>query len=187
MMGAYNKLRGDYCCQNDYLLNKILKGEWGFRGLVVSDWGAVHDTREAASHGLDLEMGTNKPYDDYFFARPLREAVEKGEIPMSVLDDKVRRNLRVMIATRVLDGRPAGSLNTKQHQATARRVAEEAMVLLKNEGNALPLDPSKIKSLAVIGENATRLAGARRAKARRSRRFMKSRRSREFCGVWAIG
>ena len=102
-------------------------------------------------------MGTDKPYDNFYFARPLREAVEKGEVPMSVLDDKVRRNLRVMIATHILDGRPAGSINTAAHQATARRVAEESMVLLKNDGNTLPLDPSKINSIAVIGENATRL------------------------------
>jgi beta-glucosidase len=157
VMGAYNKLRGDFCCQDDYLLKTILKGEWDFRGLVVSDWGAVHDTRGAALGGLDLEMGTDKPYDEFFFARPLRESVQKGEVPMSVIDDKVRRNLRVMIATHVFDGRPAGSLNTKEHQATARRVAEEAMVLLKNEGGTLPVDLSKIKSIAVIGENAVRL------------------------------
>jgi beta-glucosidase len=157
VMGAYNKFRGDFCCQNDYLLNTILKKKWGFRGLVVSDWGAVHDTRRAALGGLDLEMGTDKPYDEFFYGRPLREAVQRDEIPQSVLDDKVRRNLRVMIATHILDGRPTGSINTPAHQATARRVAEEAMVLLKNDGIALPLDRSKIQSIVVIGENAMRL------------------------------
>ena len=157
VMGAYNKVRGDYCCQNGYLLNTILKGEWGFKGLVMSDWAAAHDTTKTALGGLDLEMGTEKPYDNFYFAKPLRDAVEKGEVPMSVLDDKVRRNLRVMIASHVLDGRPAGSINTPAHQATARSVAEEAMVLLKNDGNALPLDSSKIKSIAVVGDNATRL------------------------------
>ena len=158
VMGAYNKLGGQFCCQNDYLLNKILKGEWKFQGLVVSDWNAVHDTRETALSGLDLEMGTvDKPYNEFYFADPLREAVQKGDVPLAVVDDKVRRNLRVMVATGVLDGRPAGSLNTAEHQATARRVAEEAMVLLKNSGNTLPFDATKIKSLAVIGDNATRL------------------------------
>ena len=157
VMGAYNKLRGQYCCQNDYLLSKILKGEWKFQGLVMSDWGAVHDTVQTALAGLDLEMGTDKPYDEYFFAKPLLEAVQKGEVPQSVLDDKVRRILRVMTATGLLDSRPRGSINTKQHQAVARHVAEEAMVLLKNHDGALPLNASKLSSIAVIGDNATRL------------------------------
>jgi beta-glucosidase len=157
VMGAYNRFRGQFCCQNDYLLNKILKGEWNFQGLVMSDWAAVHDTREAALHGLDLEMGTDKPYDEFFLAGPFHEAVQRGDLALSVLDDKVRRNLRVMIGTGLLKGRPPGSLNTKEHQAVARRVAEEGMVLLKNDNGALPLDLSRIKSLAVIGENATRL------------------------------
>ncbi|HEY0946396.1 MAG TPA: glycoside hydrolase family 3 C-terminal domain-containing protein [Opitutaceae bacterium] len=158
VMGAYNKLRGDFCCHNDYLINDVLKGEWGFQGLVMSDWDAVHDTRGAAIGGLDLEMGTeNRAYADYFLAAPFAAAVRRGEIPMTVLDDKVRRNLRVMFATRILDGRAPGAINTKEHQHTARRVAEEAMVLLKNHGGALPLDLAKIKSIAVIGENATRL------------------------------
>jgi beta-glucosidase len=158
VMGAYNQLRGQHCCENEFLLNQVLKGEWGFRGLVVSDWNGTHDTREAALNGLDLEMGTEKAsYQDYYLARPFLEGLRRGDFPMSVLDDKVRRNLRVMIATRVLDGRTPGSLNTKAHQDTARHVAEEAMVLLKNNDGLLPLDPARIRTLAVIGENATRL------------------------------
>ncbi|MGD0540821.1 MAG: glycoside hydrolase family 3 C-terminal domain-containing protein [Tepidisphaeraceae bacterium] len=159
VMGAYNKFRGQHCCENDYLLNKILKGEWGFRGMVISDWGGAHDTKKAAMNGLDLEMGTPGPYEEYFLANPLRDAVEKGEIPESVLDDKVRRHLRVMAAIGLLDGGAwgdGGSLNTHQHQATAREVEEEGMVLLKNEGNLLPLNSAKIGSVAVIGENAER-------------------------------
>ena len=155
VMGAYNKFRGQHCAENDCLLNKILKGEWGFKGLVVSDWGAVHDTREAALNGLDLEMGTERPYDDFYLANPFLAGLQSGEFPMSVLDDKVRRNLRVMFATHVFEGRATGSINTAAHQAKARQVAEQAMVLLKNEGAALPLDPSHIHSIAVIGENAT--------------------------------
>jgi beta-glucosidase len=157
VMGAYNQFRGQHCCHNDYLLNRVLKGEWGFRGMVISDWNGTHDTGEAARNGLDLEMGTNKPYDDFYLARPFFAGLQKGEYPMAVLDEKVRRNLRVMIATHVLDARPEGSLNTAAHQQTARRVAEEAMVLLKNDGGTLPLDPAKISSIAVIGENAVRL------------------------------
>jgi beta-glucosidase len=158
VMGAYNQLRGQHCCENDYLLNRILKGEWGFQGLVVSDWNGAHDTREAALNGLDLEMGTeNRAYADYYLAQPYHAGLLRGDFPLATLDDKVRRNLRVMIATHVLDGRAPGSINTTAHQETARRVAEEAMVLLKNDGGLLPLDPSRIRSLAIIGENATRL------------------------------
>jgi beta-glucosidase len=155
VMGAYNEFRGQHCCENDYLLNKILKGEWGFQGLVVSDWGGAHDTHKAVCNGLDLEMGTeNRSYDDYYLARSFLAGIRSGEYPMSLLDDKVRRNLRVMFATHQFDERPAGSINTAAHQATARLVAEEGIVLLKNEGDVLPIDLSRIHSLAVIGENA---------------------------------
>src|SRR5215212_2446263 len=159
VMSAYNKFRGTYCSESDYLLNKILKDEWGFRGLVVSDWNAVHSTRGSVLGGLDLEMGTvGKPFDEFYLARPFLEGVRGGEFPVSVLDDKARRNLRVMFATRAFDGHTTpGSINTKEHQATARRVAEESFVLLKNEREALPLNPEKLTSVAVIGENAVRL------------------------------
>jgi beta-glucosidase len=157
VMGAYNKFRGEHACHNNYLLNKVLKEEWGFKGLVMSDWDGTHDTREAVLNGLDLEMGTEKSYENFYLAGPFREGLSKGEFPMSVLDDKVRRNLRQMIAIGALNGRGPGAINTKAHQETARRVAEEGMVLLKNEGNALPLDETKIKSIAVIGENAVQL------------------------------
>jgi beta-glucosidase len=122
----------------------------------MSDWNGTHDTREAALHGLDLEMGTNKPYPEFFLADPFRKLLEKGDVPISVLDDKARRNLRVMIETGALDGRPPGALNTKAHQQTARKVAEESIVLLKNEGGLLPLDPAKVRTIVVIGENAVR-------------------------------
>jgi beta-glucosidase len=158
VMGAYNQLRGQHCCHNDYLLNKILKDEWGFKGLVMSDWDGTHDTRQAALNGLDLEMGTEKKYNDFYLAQPYLNGLKRGEFPLAGLDEKVRRNLRVMLATRVLDAdRKKGSLNTAAHQEVARQVAEEGIVLLKNESNTLPLDAAKLKTIAVIGENATRL------------------------------
>jgi beta-glucosidase len=169
VMGAYNKFRGEHACHNNYLLNKVLKEEWGFQGLVMSDWAGTHDTREAVLNGLDLEMGTEKPYDNFYLAGPFREGLRKGEFPMSILDDKVRRNLRQIVAIGALNGRGQGAINTKAHQDTARRIAEEGIVLLKNEGGALPLDDAKIKSVAVIGENAVQLqaygGGSARVKA----------------------
>ena len=154
VMGAYNKFRGQHCCHNDYLLNQILKTEWGFPGAVISDWGGTHNTREAALDGLDLQMGGGVPYDECFMGRPFREGILKGEFPMSVLDDKVRRNLRMLFASGALDGRPAGSVNTQAHLAAARQVAAEGIVLLKNGTGVLPLDLSRYASIAVIGENA---------------------------------
>ncbi|HZM04264.1 MAG TPA: glycoside hydrolase family 3 C-terminal domain-containing protein [Candidatus Saccharimonadales bacterium] len=154
VMGAYNEFRGQHCCENAYLLKDILKGEWGFENMVISDWGGTHDTREAALNGLDLEMGTEKPYAEYYLAGAYLAGLRSGQYPMAGLDDKVRRNLRVMIATHMFDQYPKGSLNTAAHQAVARRVAERGMVLLKNEKAALPLNLSQIHSLAIIGENA---------------------------------
>jgi beta-glucosidase len=129
----------------------------------MSDWGGTYGTREAVLGGLDLEMGTlitgterGRDYKDYYLANPFLEGLRKGEYPMPVLDDKVRRNLRVMFATHVFDTRKPGALNTPAHQAAAQRIAEEGMVLLKNETNALPLNSSNITSVAVIGENAVR-------------------------------
>jgi beta-glucosidase len=165
VMGAYTKFRGEHCAYSDYLINKILKGEFGFQGLVMSDWGGTYSTKEAVLGGLDLEMGTlipgtekELPYDEYYLATPFLAGIRNGDYSQSLLDDKVRRNLRVMFGTHAFDTdtRKPGSLNTPAHQATALRVAEESIVLLKNQDNLLPLDASQIKSLAVIGENATR-------------------------------
>jgi len=155
VMGAYNKFRGQHCTENDFLINHILKGNWGFQGLVVSDWAAAADTTEAALNGLDLEMGTDKPYDNYYLAKPYLDGLKSGKYPMATIDDKVRRNLRVMFLTHAFDPpTDTGSINTPAHQATARRVAEEGIVLLKNDHDTLPLDAGKIGSLAIIGENA---------------------------------
>jgi beta-glucosidase len=157
VMGSYNQFRGQHCCENDYLLNQILKGEWGFKGLVMSDWGGTHDTSEAALNGLDIEMGAKKNYNKCYLAQAYLDGLKNGEFPVAGLDDKVRRNLRVMFATHVFDpGRTNGSLNTVAHQTVSRQVAEEGIVLLKNKKNLLPLDTAQIKTIAVIGENAVR-------------------------------
>jgi beta-glucosidase len=164
VMGAYNKFRGQHCCHNDYLLNQILKKEWGFQGAVISDWGGTHNTREAALYGLDLQMGGREPHDECFLGRPFREGLLKGEFPMSVLDEKVRRNLRLLYASGGMDGRSPGSVNTPAHFAVSRQVAAEGIVLLKNSTGLLPVDLSKFKSIAVIGENAVlRFAAGRNA------------------------
>jgi beta-glucosidase len=155
VMGAYNRFRGQYCCHNEYLLNTILKAEWGFKGSVISDWGGTHDTREAALFGLDLEMGHSAPYEKSYLGDAYLEGLKNGTYPLSTVDDKVRRNLRLLFATGEMDGkRPAGSVNTREHLKIARRVAAEGIVLLQNRDNLLPLDPAKVRSIAVIGENA---------------------------------
>lgn len=153
VMGAYNRLRGVYCCANDYLLNELLKKEFGFKGFVVSDWGAVHGTTDFALGGLDLEM----PGPGRYFSEDLLKAVRDGEVPEDLINDKVRRILRVTFLAGLFDDpKPArrGAINAPEHRALAQRLAEEAIVLLKNNGNALPLNRSKIKSIAVIGPNA---------------------------------
>jgi beta-glucosidase len=168
VMGAYNQLRGQHCCENDYLLNKILKAEWGFKGVVVSDWGGVHSTDMAATNGMDIEMGSGGGYDNYKLANPYLAKLKSGELPTASLDDKVRRHLYVMFQLGMIhdpatpaatNAAPTNVLSTKAHQEVARRVAEESIVLLKNTG-LLPLDASKYKSIAVIGVNAaTKFAG----------------------------
>ena len=156
VMAAYNKFRGE----NNYLVRKILRNEWGFDGVYVTDWGAAHSTVPSMEAGLDLEMGTLiDKYEDWYYANPLIDAVKSGKVPMSLVDEKVGDVLRVMIKTNVLDPKKRfgpGSMNTKEHQQATYDAAAEAIVLLKNQNNLLPLDFSSIKSLAVIGDNATR-------------------------------
>lgn len=165
IMGSYNLFRGQHCCHNDVLINKILKGEWGFDGCVITDWGGAHDTKEAALNGLDIEMGswtngltsnTTLAYDNYWLATPYLEMLKKGELPMSTLDDKVRRILRLMFRTTMSKERGLGTLCSDEHFQTAYKIAAESMVLLKNDNLLLPLDASKKMTIAVIGENATR-------------------------------
>lgn len=165
VMGSYNQLRGQHCCHNDLLLNKILKTDWKFDGVVVTDWGGAHDTKQAALNGLDIEMGsyTNGltseskfTYNDYFLAKPFLALLKNGEVPVSVLDDKARRILRLIFRTNMAVNRPFGRFVCDEHSETARRVAEEGIVLLKNDKQILPVVPGKYNRIAVIGENATR-------------------------------
>ncbi|WP_066630616.1 beta-glucosidase [Labilibacter marinus] len=158
IMGAYNKFRGVYCCESKYLLRDVLRDDWGFEGIVISDWDATHSTVDAANNGLDLEMGTVVDnYDDYYFANPLIKAVENGDVKEEIIDEKVKSILRVMLKTNMFEAnRNAGSYNTPEHYQAAYNVAAEAIVLLKNDKALLPLDKNQIKSIAVIGDNATR-------------------------------
>ena len=165
VMGAYNQFRGQHTTHHEHLINGILKGEWGFDGVLVSDWGSAHDTKEAAVFGLDIEMGTGtdglttsseNAYDYYFLAKPFREMIQKGELDEDILDDKVRRILRLMFRTNMNSNRPLGRMNNPEHLDVARKVAGEGIVLLKNDKSFFPINPDKKMTIAVIGENATR-------------------------------
>ena len=158
MMGAYNKFRGEYLCENDYMLNKILRDEWGFEGVVVSDWAAVHTTVKSLQSGLDIEMGTTKPFNEFFLADKLIAAVKNKEISEAEIDKHVKRILRVLFQVKAMGGkdRVKGSIATEAHYQDAYKIAAEAIVLLKNEKNALPLKLDGVKSIAVIGNNATK-------------------------------
>ena len=150
VMCAYNRLNGDYSCENDYLLNRVLKKDWGFKGWVMSDWGATHSTVKAALAGLDQEFFENK-----YFSAPLKTAVESGAVPMSRLDDMVHRILRTMFAFGVIDHPPViKPIDAEAGAAVAQRVTEQGAVLLKNAENILPLNASRLQSVAVIGSHA---------------------------------
>ncbi len=152
VMASYNKLDGVYATESRKLMLDILKGEWGYDGVVVSDWGAVHSTAAAANGGTDLEM----PGPPRWFGDKLVAAVRAGEVPESQIDDAARRMCRLILRTGVLDGDPPpkGELRTERHRRIAERAAVEAVVLLKNEDDLLPLMPSALKTLAVVGPNA---------------------------------
>jgi len=165
-MGAYNQYKGQHCCHNQYLLNDILKKDWNFDGTVISDWGGVHDTYQSAYYGLDLEMGTwtdglswgkTNAYNNYYMALPLLEKIKNGEIEENTVNDKVRRLLRMMFRTSMNTQKPWGSFGTEEHALAGRTIAENGIVLLKNENGLLPVDLSQIKKIAVIGENATKV------------------------------
>lgn len=166
LMGSYNLYKNQHCCHNQYLLNDILKGEWKFDGVVVSDWGGAHDTKEAITNGLDLEFGTwtdglskgtINAYQNYHLAQPYYNMIVKGEASTKELDEKVRRVLRLIFRTTMNSKRPFGSLCSYAHIAAARTIGDEGIVLLQNRGDVLPIDLSKAKRIAVIGENAVKM------------------------------
>ncbi len=166
IMGAYNLYKGQHACHNQYLLNDILKGEWGFDGVVVSDWGGVHDTDQAITNGMDMEFGswtnglsqgTSNAYDNYYLANPYLQRIQEGKVGTKELDDKVRRILRLAFRTTMDTNRPFGSMLSPEHYEAARRIGEEGIVLLQNKNAVLPIDLNKAKKIAVIGENAIKM------------------------------
>ena len=158
VMAAYNKVRGKFCSANPCLLRQILRKDWGFKGMVISDWGGVHSTVKAANNGLDVEMGSGSDFNKYYFAQPLLDSVRARKVSKQVINEKIRHILYVMFKNHMIGNtdRKEGSINTILHHLTAYKVAAESIVLLKNQNHLLPLHISKIKSLAVIGDNATK-------------------------------
>ncbi len=165
IMGSYNLYKGQHVCHNQILLNDILKGEWGFDGAVISDWGGVHNTDQAITNGLDLEFGswtnglsegTKNAYDNYYMAFPYYQKIKNGEVGTKELDEKVRRVLRLNFRTAMKADKPFGSMCSEEHYAAARRIGAEGMVLLKNDNNVLPIAEG-VKKILVVGENAVKM------------------------------
>lgn len=166
IMGAYNLYKDQHNCHNEIMLNKILKGDWGYDGVVVSDWGGAHDTGQAVKYGLDMEFGTwtdgltmgaTNAYDNYYLAQPYHKAIAEGRYTEQELNDKVRRVLRLFFRTTMNRNRPYGFLCSEQHYAAAKTVAEEGIVLLQNKKNVLPLDTAAVRKVLVVGENAVKM------------------------------
>ena len=166
IMGSYNLYKNQHGCHNQYLINDILRGEWKFDGVVVSDWGGTHDTKQAITNGLDMEFGswtdglangTSNAYDNYFLAHPYLNMIKSGEVGTEELDDKVRRILRLAFRTNMNNNKPYGSLGSPEHSQAGRKIAESGIVLLQNKNNVLPIDLNKAKKIAVIGENAIKM------------------------------
>ena len=166
IMGAYNLYKNQHNCHNDILLNQILKRDWKYDGVVVSDWGGCHNTEEAIKNGLDLEfgswtdgltMGATNAYDNYFMALPYKRLIQEGKYTTKELDEKVRRILRLFYRTTMKREKPFGFLCSESHYDAALKIAQEGIVLLKNERNLLPLDLSKSKRILVVGENAIKM------------------------------
>jgi beta-glucosidase len=168
IMGAYNLYQNQHNCHNNILLNQILKRDWAFDGVVVSDWGGCHDTDEAVKNGLDLEFGTwtdgltmgkTNAYDSYHMAEAYKKAILQGKYTTKELDEKVRRVLRLFYRTTMQREKPFGFLCSESHYEAALKIAQEGIVLLKNEGAIplLPIDLAKTKRILVVGENAIKM------------------------------
>lgn len=166
IMGSYNLYQGIHACHNKRLLQDILRDEWGFDGVVVSDWGGVHDTEQAIFNGLDLEFGswtnglsdgTRSAYDNYYLADPYLKLIREGKVGTKELDEKVGNILRLIFRTSMNTGKPFGSLGSPEHGKAGRTIGEEGIVLLQNTNNLLPIDLNKAKTIAVVGENAIKM------------------------------
>ncbi len=167
IMAAYNLYNGLHCCENTRLLKEILRDEWQFDGVIISDWGGVHNTANAVKSTLDIEMSVTPDFDDYYMANPLKQMINNGEISEDYVDDKIRNILRLMVRLNMItikDGivskntaRKRGSYNTHENRLDILEVAREAVILLKNEDNVLPLDKENVQKLLVVGDNATTL------------------------------
>lgn len=165
-MGGYNLFRGTHASYNPILMNQILKGEWGWDGAVISDWGAVHDTESAVNGGLDMEFGSwtdglangaSNAYDNYWMANPYLKGLREGKYSEDVLNDKVRRVLRLTFRTAMNRNRPWGAMGSDDHIEACRKIGQEGIVLLQNRNNVLPVDPARTPRIAVIGENAIKM------------------------------
>lgn len=166
IMGAYNYYKNQHLCHNQYMLNDILKGEWGFDGVVISDWGGTHNTMEAITNGLDMEFGSwtnglsngrSNAYDSYYLADPYLSLIKDGKVTTQELDDKVRRVLRLILRTEMNPKRPFGSLCSEEHYNAARKIGDEGIVLLQNNRKILPLNLTSTKRILVVGENAIKM------------------------------
>ena len=164
IMGAYNLYQNQHNCHNALLLNKILKHDWGFDGVVISDWGGCHNTEEAITNGLDLEfgswtdgltMGATNAYDRYYLALAYKRLIQEGKYSTKELDEKVRRVLRLFYRTTMNRQRPFGFLCSESHYEAALKIAQEGIVLLKNNRQLLPI--KKAKRILVVGENAIKM------------------------------
>jgi len=165
IMGSYPMWNGIHCCQNDSLINGILKRQWGFDGAVISDWGGVTNTMEAATGGMDIEMGSYTDgktkeseygYNDYYLADPFEKLINEGKVPMSVLNDKVARVLRTIFRTAMNTNKVTGSQCSQEHYDACRQIGDEGIILLKNDRALLPLQSARYRHILVVGENATR-------------------------------
>ena len=166
IMGSYNLYKNEHNCHNQWTLNKILKGDWKYDGVVVSDWGGAHDLEQSVKNGLDIEFGTwtdgltmgaTNAYDNYYLSLPYMRAIQEGKFTQKELNDKVRRVLRLFYRTTMNPNRPHGFLCSESHYAAARQIAEEGIVLLQNKNNVLPINTQKAKRVLVVGENAIKM------------------------------